>query len=250
MNKEFEDHAKTTLQSKLDLLSYTEFVDVSMPTDVKFEVIEDYGTEENGDENLDDNIGTSEMVCVREKYLDTSTMPIKRKLTSVNDGWVEECVPKRSRKENQKLARTTSYSENISSNKSTNNSKVEEKRDVQTNLIKCCWCSESFNDFGEVQNHLTDEHNKKPSDVYSCDRCQLFFKNLKLVSEHILSEHGHDEHEQFRTMIDYEENAKPIQCIVCNLWTTGTKAFNGHIKQAHKMYRILQCYVCGIFKVL
>ncbi|KAJ6649164.1 Zinc finger protein [Pseudolycoriella hygida] len=143
-----------------------------------------------------------------------------------------------------------------SKKKEPNNSSVRKRKqshkppvdeDVKADL-KCCWCSESFNEFGLVQNHLTDEHNKKPSDVYSCDHCQLFLKNSNLLSEHILSQHGAEVHKQFQKETDYEENTKPIQCVVCELWLNGTKAFDAHTKNVHKMYRILQCYICGIYK--
>lgn len=190
---EIIDHINKVLEGEAPkLLSYTEFVDVSVPVDVKCERV---------DAIHDDSEEEKTMVAV------------KRKLNSIND-----------------------------------TSKRKQSGNEYRDSIKCCWCSELFNDFGSVKNHLTDEHNKKSSDVYSCEECQLFFKNMMLLGDHILSTHGADEHEQFRVKSDYQENTKPIQCVVCQLWTNGTKAFDVHTKEAHKMYRILQCYVCGIFK--
>lgn len=233
INKVLNDKADIKVSSKLDLLSYTEFVDVSVPVDVKCELVEDYfDAEHYRDAILDDNIELTEKKNVSDN--NQSFVPVKRKPTANRDS------SKGNDNGHERLMRPVK----LDAGKYQINLECYDK----TDLIKCCWCSEMFNNFGLATNHLTDEHNKKSSDVYSCDKCQLFFKNMNLLSDHILSRHGPDEHQQFRMQIDYQENSKPIQCIVCQLWTNGTKSFDAHTKEAHKMYRILQCYICGIFK--
>lgn len=230
MNKVLTNEADPKNQHKLDIESFTEFVDVSVPLDVKDDPIEDSVSDASSD---DDNVVVTEEHSVSKTILDNknSSVPAKRKRTIIING-------ERGTKKNPiREAKSSSYE--LESNLQSNS---------RTDLIKCCWCPETFNDFGLVQNHLTDEHNKKSSDAYSCDECQLFFKNLRHSSQHVLSHHGPEKHEIFRLAADYQENTKPIQCIVCELSINGTKAFDAHTKEAHKMYRILQCYVCGIFK--
>lgn len=233
MNKVLNDEADSIVQSQSDVPSNTEFVDVSVPQDVNYELNgndeTDVSAELYRDENVDDDIAGNKEICGQRKSSvnNKPTVRVKRKLTAIIG---ESGTEKKPRASERPVARCNNTD------------------DSQTDLIKCCWCSETFNDFRLVQHHLTDEHNKKSSDVYSCYPCQLVYKNLKLLSEHILSHHGPDEHDRFRLDIDYQENTKPIQCVVCGLWKNGTKAFDRHTKEAHKMYRILQCYVCGIFK--
>lgn len=199
------------VQSKLDGISSTEFVDATVSIDVNCGLINDGCV-------IDNNVSSEENI---EDY------------GSVND---EDVV-----NTNQDCLQRTFLGRKVSAE--SNNYKV-----TTTNLIRCCWCSETFNDLGLVQNHLTDDHNKKSSDVYCCEHCHIFFKNLKLLSQHIKSYHGPAEYDKFQMDIDYQENTKPIRCAVCQLWINGTKSFDAHTKEYHKMYRILQCYVCKIFK--
>ncbi|XP_037037982.1 zinc finger protein 714-like [Bradysia coprophila] len=220
-------------QCKLRVVSETEFVDVLMP--VKYEpnddCMSDGSSANDGDDNGNDNCADVMIEVRTEKPLLDNRRSTENKTTIADTISLE----------------SLSYSMNTSACNSQNDGDCDGSN-TTIDQIKCCWCSATFDDVGLVQNHLTDDHNKKSSDVYCCERCCHFFRNRTLLSEHILSCHGVDEHERFRLEIDYQENTKPMQCSVCQIWKNGTKAFESHTKNAHKMYRILQCYVCGIFK--
>lgn len=243
------DHGKVhqKIKSKSDSLSYTEFVDVSVPIDVKCEIVDDYVNdiipEDDKDwdymNDLNDNTPLAEQNIIGIKLLNIKC--------DADEGQQVEIINTSTslRKPNGQKRQTISVK---SINKFQCCFQIREDKNDQDDYIKCCWCPEKFNDFGLMLDHLTDDHNKKQSDVYSCCQCQLVFKNVNLLSEHILTNHGQDEYEKFHKDMDYEKNSKSIQCAVCQLWTNGTKSFDAHTKQAHQMYRILQCYICGIFK--
>lgn len=216
MNKVLkQEEANQNAPSKLALLSYTEFVDVSV--NVKCEVIDNYVNNINAEDDKD--------------------------WSYVSDCYVDENAPLA-----EQICHHQPTSAYIGKQSDQKSLQCDNDKSTQDKFIKCCWCYETYNNFGLMLNHLTDDHNKKPSDVYSCEKCELFFKNVKPLSEHMLTFHGQDEHDRIQKEIEYQENAKPIQCVVCQLWTNGTKSFDAHTKQAHKMYRILQCYICRIYK--
>lgn len=251
MNRILEQEgAHQKIKSKLDSLSYTEFVDVSVPVDMKCELVVDYVNEIIAEDDkdwsyvndLDDTTPLAERISIEKNFLDSirsSNADLEQQADIIISS---TCLKNLNGQESQTKSIKSIFNESETGLQS------EEDENDQDDYIKCCWCSEKFNDFGLMLNHLTDDHNKKQSDVYSCSQCKIFFKNVKPLSEHILSDHGHDEHEKFQMEIDYQENTKPIECVVCQYMAYGTKSFDAHTKQDHKMYRILQCYICGIFK--
>lgn len=235
---EIIDHINKIFEQQ-ETQTHTEFVDVLASVEVKCELseydskdvnVEDKNWSYVSDSNGDDNTSLSERIYIPKKFSDNkSSVGDQDKLTEISRPSV--CKTKSSGRKSQMQLGTVD----------------ELKNSSQDDFIKCCWCFETFDNFGLMLNHLTDDHNKKPSDVHSCDPCRLFFKNIQQLGEHISSYHGQDEYEKFQKASEIE-NTKPIQCAVCQCWTYGTKSFDAHTKQVHRMYRILECYVCGIFK--
>lgn len=229
------DETSRNGQCKSDIVADTEFVDVKCEPEPNDGCVSDGSSDIAGDDNMNDN-DVDVIVKPRLKKLildnENREMPEANKTTAID---------------------TASYMK-LSQSTNSETSESQTKRNwndcetTNTNPVTCCWCPFTFADLGLLQNHLTDDHNKKSSDVYCCEHCCSVFRNRVLLNEHVLSHHGPEEHEQFRLEMDFQENVKPIECSVCLTWMNGTKAFDAHTKDAHKMYRILQCYVCGIFK--
>lgn len=234
INKVLNDETEKIFESKFESGSYTEFVDVTAPVDVEFgnDIPETNVSCEGNENDYVEKLSAQNIISNRWKQLKPAA------LLTVNTSAIESKVMQDCERQSNTVVNAIRHKSQI---------RLNEKY-AQPKSMKCCWCSATFNDLASIQNHLTDDHNKKPSNVYQCDDCHTFYKNLKLLSVHILTEHGAEKHEQFQLYTDYQENEKPIQCTVCQSWLNGTKAFDVHTKEVHKMYRILQCYVCGIFK--